>query len=146
MKTKVAPLLGPRFKEATSWWAMSGKAMHAIPPVGTAIWEMSGTEESEGHCLSLRPLYFGEKRSISRAKMGRICDSPIRGLQVDDGSVLSVVPLPLYWDPLKVAPGIGSAEQCTFIALPTTPPNTTPLAGFRQGRVENHCFECTAYR
>jgi hypothetical protein len=111
--------------------------MHAVPQAGTAIWEMSGTEVSEGHCLSLRPLYFGKRRSISRAKMGRVSDSPHSNLQVGDGSVLSAVPPLAESDASGVVEHVGSAEQCILIALLRTGSNTKPLAGFRQGRVED---------
>jgi hypothetical protein len=47
---KMAPLLGPYFKEA-KWWAMSGKAMQDdVPPARTTIVEVTQKfEESEAH-------------------------------------------------------------------------------------------------
>jgi hypothetical protein len=41
--------------------------MPAVPPAGTAIREMSGTmEESEGHCLSLRPLSLSWNKALPK--------------------------------------------------------------------------------
>ena len=64
---KMAPFLGPRFKEA-KWWAISGKAKQVVvPPVGTALREMFRREESEGHCFGCGLLVTWE-RSICGAK------------------------------------------------------------------------------
>jgi hypothetical protein len=86
-------------------------------------------------CLSLRPLYFARKRSTSRTKMGRICDSAHCGLQVDDGPLLSADPAPRAGNCRGPAAASRSAQQCTFAALPATAPKGKPLAGLGEGLV-----------
>src|SRR5581483_11173902 len=71
----MAPLLGPRFQEATSWWAMSGKAIQdAVPPARTDIREMTRRFESEGHVASGCGLFRTVERSTCCAKDHSLCD------------------------------------------------------------------------
>jgi hypothetical protein len=48
-KNKSGPISGATIQRG-KWKDVSGKALHAVPPAGTAIRELSRTiEESEGH-------------------------------------------------------------------------------------------------
>jgi hypothetical protein len=68
----VAPLLGPRFKEA-KLVGVSGKAMEvSVPTAGMKLRETVKRYEGEGHCFGFAASFVHDKEALAEPKTGEV--------------------------------------------------------------------------
>src|SRR5580704_629218 len=112
----MAPLLGPSFKRLRIWWAMSGKAMNAVPAARTARVVTRGIEKREGHVARVCGLFIALRRCTCRAKAhGRGIERlpPHKRMRCKD--LVRQKSAARY--PGKISQKKGSATQCILNAL-----------------------------